>query len=194
MKSLFSICSLLLVLIVTTVSGQQITGQRLIIAPDASNSVTGVNSGVFGFSNIHSANSSVVLGAYNFTEGGYWSSSIIVGTSNAIYLSSTGSYSAKTALIGEANFSEGNSNSIMVGLNNFAGGNTNSGIVGRGLANLWNDCLVAGRYNDTSVSGIMFAVGNGVDASNRSNALEVYSDGKILMPRQGDILMGEFGN
>jgi hypothetical protein len=40
----------------------------------------------------------------------------------------------------------------------------------------------------------MFAVGNGVDANNRSNALEVYSDGKILMPRQGDILMGEFGN
>jgi hypothetical protein len=41
----------------------------------------------------------------------------------------------------------------------------------------------------------VFEIGIGADANNRKNALTVYKDGRIEMSkRQGDILMGEFGN
>ncbi len=70
-------------------------------------------------------------------------------------------------------------------------------VLGRGLINRWNYSTVVGQFNDSSIphtSVLLFAVGNGASATQRSNALEVYQNGTIKMPRQGDILMGEFGD
>lgn len=73
--------------------------------------------------------------------------------------------------------------------------------------------MTIGRYN--TVEGTLdawvatdpiFVIGNGTSSSNRSNAFvvrkngnvemkgDVQIDGKVTLPRQGDVLMGEFGN
>ena len=40
----------------------------------------------------------------------------------------------------------------------------------------------------------LFEIGNGTDQWHRSNALTVYKNGTVIIPKaQGDILMGEFG-
>jgi len=90
----------------------------------------------------------------------------------------------------------------MAGWNNVVSGGMEftiscASVLGRGLYNQYNSATLVGQYNDTGVpydSGLLFAIGNGADATHRSNAFEVYTSGKITMPRQGDVLMGEFGN
>lgn len=62
--------------------------------------------------------------------------------------------------------------------------------------------FVIGEYNvqegdANTVSGAtpLFVVGNGASTSSRNNALTVYKDGRVkISKRQGDILMGSFGN
>lgn len=72
--------------------------------------------------------------------------------------------------------------------------------LGEGLINGWNFATVVGKFNDTTPtasSGLLFAVGNGAGAAqvDRTNAMEVYSSGKIIINTpQGDIPMGDFGN
>ncbi len=107
-------------------------------------------------------------------------------------------YPVYLLMIGELNYAEGEVvDSFICGANNIADKVWYSTTLGEGLVNKWNRSTVLGGYNDSSMSGnsgLLFAIGNGVDSAHRSNALEVYADGKIKMPRQGDILMGEFGN
>jgi|GEM_PF-1182279 len=70
-------------------------------------------------------------------------------------------------------------------------------------------CVTVGSYNAYSLSETtdswvptdpIFVVGNGEDSNSRSNAFLIRKNGdiemmaKVSMPRQGDILMGEFGD
>lgn len=69
--------------------------------------------------------------------------------------------------------------------------------MGHGLINKWSYSTLVGTYNDSDIpynAGLLFAIGNGADATHRANAVEVYSNGKVILSRQGDIRMGEFGN
>lgn len=135
------------------------------------NSVQGINSIAVGFGNClvgedcdwAGASHSLLVGAYNTSQG---ISSFIAGENNCI--DGRGDY----------------------------GQTCSTAVIGRGLISAWSNSLIVGKYNDSSIpqlSGLLFAIGNGADAYNRSNALEVYADGKIKMAPQGDILMGEFG-
>ena len=69
------------------------------------------------------------------------------------------------------------------------------------LANAFG-CLAIGQYNVGAGGGAawvstdpIFEIGIGSDSANLKNAVTVYKDGTVLIPkRQGDISMGEFGN
>jgi hypothetical protein len=72
----------------------------------------------------------------------------------------------------------------------------NASVFGEGNITLWSNSTVIGRWNDITIprySGLLFAIGNGVSNEDRSNVLEVYADGTVRMPRQGDVLMGIYG-
>lgn len=150
----------------------------------------------FGAANLVRAYCGFAFGEANIAEsycGG------IIGSFNVMKLDAAEQYLPESSLmIGNSNFAEGLMVcSLVCGMNNVADAVWYSTTLGEGLVNKWNRSTVLGGYNDSSMaanSGLLFAIGNGVDATHRSNALEVYSDGKIKMPRQGDILMGEFGN
>ena len=61
----------------------------------------------------------------------------------------------------------------------------------------WNLGGYSGANGDWQWNGQdpVFEIGNGNGPAARSNALTVYKDGTVIIPkRQGDILMGEFGN
>lgn len=98
----------------------------------------------------------------------------------------------------------GVSHSIVCGLGNYVGitnGSapetiTSTATIGTGLRNKWNPATILGKYNSISPPNtLLFAIGNGADDNNRRNAVEVYTDGKVVIRHaQGDILMGEFGN
>lgn len=79
--------------------------------------------------------------------------------------------------------------------------------IGRGVVADDDDCFVAGTFNDREQTqelasfgyNPVFVVGNGTGYQNdpacHSNALIVFKGGEVMIPkRQGDILMGEFGN
>lgn len=91
---------------------------------------------------------------------------------------------------------------VITGGHNFAAGAFNhivafrAAAIGTGLINTVDDSTIVGSYNEEK-SGIRFVVGRGTesDEASRSNALEVYADGDVIIPkRQGDVLMGSFGN
>ncbi len=115
----------------------------------------------------------LVVGTYNGASGGNANSyGLVVGYANS------------TAL--DAGLAAGKYN--VVTNNNFA--------LGKGLtANTADPIVVLGRYNASPVNGQVFVVGVGSGGgSNAKNALEVYSDGRVRLPkRQGDIKMGIFG-
>lgn len=108
--------------------------------------------------------------------------------------------------LGTANTVEaGVFDSIVSGANNHVGVWTSgpgevsvssSATFGNWLENRWSNATIIGQYNATTPPAtLLFAIGNGNDANNRSNAVEVYKDGKVIIRQaQGDILMGEFGN
>lgn len=143
---------------------------------------------------------SFAVGVSNSMFGDY---SAAVGTSNQLAGSDYDWRGSSSSLVvGSYNFTGGNA-TFIVGQNNYVCGDSDNGyiqstaVVGVGLISNWSHSLIVGQYNDSSISplsGLLFAIGNGTDSTHRSNALEVYADGKIVMPRQGDILMGEFGN
>ena len=64
--------------------------------------------------------------------------------------------------------------------------------LGMGLTNTTDMATVVGAYNEDK-PGVRFAVGDGADENSKSNALEVYDDGRVVMKKQGDIKMGAFG-
>ena len=75
-------------------------------------------------------------------------------------------------------------NTQATGLNAFAGGGnsiaagSNSFAFGSGAWVNDSNQFAVGKYNNLS-AGLVFAVGNGADATNRSNAFEVYSNGNV---------------
>ena len=146
---------------------------------------------------------SILIGYRNVSGGDCCGT---IGMWNTVYGSDYDGDGASTSLtVGSYNHAAGAS-SLIVGENNEITGQdfeqifyvvTGTSVLGHGLVSKWSSALVIGSYNDTSAvpgSGLLFAIGNGADATHRSNALEVYASGKITMPRQGDVLMGEFGH
>ncbi len=119
---------------------------------------------------------SFVIGSFNWMDGDY---SAIVGRNNSLsrmYLGEPGSFEWRKPKY--------------------------SMIIGRGLFGWHDNCLIAGKFNKTfsdrfvppSGPQPIFVLGNGT-AQNRSNALAVFDNGDVIIPkRQGDILMGEFGD
>ena len=98
--------------------------------------------------------------------------------------SSGAEHSSNPAEIGSANYLS--SYSLAVGWGNSL--SSYSLAVGQYL-NAESNSLVVGKYN-VSMSGAYFVVGRGTSTSNRLNALEVYSDGKVVIPTaQGDVPM-----
>lgn len=146
----------------------------------------GDNSLAVGYANSIQGYESFTVGSGNYLVGSDYE---WVGSSNCL-------------LAGTYNTSAGIS-SFIAGENNYITGDSDNGhtyataAIGKGLISSWSKSLIIGQYNDISIpqlSGLLFAIGNGPDAEHRSNAYEIYASGKINMARQGDILMGEFGN
>jgi hypothetical protein len=153
------------------------------------NTIYGNYSAAVGYENSVGKESSVAIGKWNFfteAEAGFVSGSSVVaiGAFNSI--------------------GQNSSNGILVGSDNGVG-TLDANVVldstatfGRGLTNSdWNNATIVGQFNSGSLKPdpVLFAVGNGADATHRNNALEVYTDGTVIVrKRQGDILMGEFGN
>lgn len=183
-----------------------VTGQQLDIGPGGQIKNSASFSGAIGSGNTVSA---------SWPWGGTYS--LAVGLSNSIHADGSQIVGAWNFLAGADYEVEGSEYSLLVGTFNngaghssFAAGQNNyiigdtgyehvyaTGVIGYGLISKWSKSLIIGQYNDSTVplqSGLLFAIGNGANASNRSNAFEVYASGKVVMPRQGDILMGEFGN
>lgn len=130
------------------------------------------------------------IGSSNNVQGLY---SLAVGSSNGIVPEASGA--GCSLVIGDGNSAAGNRNFISGSQN--CSSSSNSGSIGQDLVNFWDSSTIIGLHNATTMapdSGLLFAIGNGADSLHRANAFEVYISGKILMPRQGDILMGEFGN
>lgn len=142
-----------------------------------------------GSINTNDGGSCLLVGAYNYSQNdwelGAANHSLLVGTFNTAGISVSASFVLGTnnVVAGDYNYSMDDYETV-----------DSSSTMGRGLVNKWSYSTVIGTYNDSTVADqLRFAVGNGIDATHRSNAFEVYVDGKIKMPRQGDILMGEFG-
>jgi len=185
----------------------------------SNNNVDGDGSLAIGMYN-HVWMKSLAVGYFNAGYGSYglsagdWNtndgdSCMLVGSFNYATMDYEAGQSSQCLLAGRYNTSGADvSASFVLGTNNVVAGDWNSSIedynavdssstMGHGLVNKWSYSTVLGTYNASNVpytAGLLFAIGNGTDATHRSNALEVYADGKIKMPRQGDVLMGEFGN
>ncbi|MCB1097912.1 MAG: hypothetical protein KDN22_20235 [Verrucomicrobiae bacterium] len=74
------------------------------------------------------------------------------------------------------------SRNFAVGYGNWVG-SYDCGAIGYYLSSSTQGGLVVGKYNK-NVSGAYFVVGNGTSSSTsgRKNALEVYSDGRVVIP------------
>ncbi|OJV03148.1 MAG: hypothetical protein BGO12_09730 [Verrucomicrobia bacterium 61-8] len=116
-----------------------------------------------------------------------------IGEGNALAHDEEWGEGANSLLVGYYNYNTEADSSIIVG-DYCQAHSDNTGTIGRGLINYWADATIVGRFNGTASDGLLFAVGSGADSNNRGNVMEVYEDGKVVLPRQGDILMGEFGN
>lgn len=168
------------------------------------NSVVSSWSLAVGYSNTQNASSSLLVGGNNSAvsgEGGV----ALIGTSNSIVTAYDNGDVSNSLAVGSSNmmaswgeYGANADNMIMAGASNFAAGDC-SATFGRSLNNHWPDCTVVGKFNAYAEgSGLLFVVGNGngiVSNPQRfSNAVEVYNDGSVVIPkRQGDIPMGEFG-
>jgi len=107
--------------------------------------------------------------------------------------------------MGDTTTASGNFSTAM-GYQTISSGSRSTAMGFRTIAQAYGQ-LVIGRYNipqGTTISDVAtdcaFIIGNGTGTSARSNAFAVRKNGdveitgKVVMPRQGDILMGQFGN
>ena len=91
---------------------------------------------------------------------------------------------------------------LAVGWNNYIHYDVyNSAAVGSVLQVYNSNSMVVGKYNQATIPPASFVVGNGTHNYSRSNALEVFVDGKVNMPgtvyigkvpERGGISMGNF--
>lgn len=137
---------------------------------------------------------SIAVGHYNLGGDGDIYKSGVIGSYNTFnYLASVREIK-NSLVVGEAN-SSSITNGFVAGKNNAAVGQHY--VLGEGLIAETNARMVVlGQFNAEPVVGQLMVVGNGdsADPNDRKNALEVYSDGKIVIPkRQGDVGMGRFG-
>ena len=170
--------------------------------PAGSANGAGDGSGAIGNSNTSSIGSLAVGWANDTNEGststGFGnivdSYSLAVGVFNVINTSpdlnprNSAAIGKSNGLAAEGSLVVGNSNS----LTGTAGGYvTNSALIGTGLDSSASGATVVGVYN-TDQPDVRFVVGNG-DANTTSNALEVYDDGRVVVPKaQGDVSMGAY--
>ena len=150
---------------------------------------------IAGSSNSHSSSASTnsVLFGQSNNYSGTLTNSGLVGSYNGVVSSS--SVLTDTLVAGHMNTVEGGS-SFVAGESNVAKG-LQKYVLGRGLiADQANAMVALGTYNVQPVAGQILAVRYGISSAtaDRKNALEVYSDGKVTIPkRQGDIKMGAYG-
>jgi hypothetical protein len=171
------------------------------------NVVTGGNSMAIGENaDMASCGDSLVVGIGNSTyntshsfAAGYHNSlggsgMVMFGAYNASYYYDDFGAGVDGMLVGQYNYNSGSTASLAAGVNNYLASGIANIALGQGLLNGWSNCTVVGQYNEYfEGAALVFVVGNGTNSGNRSNALEVYRDGTIKMPPQGDISMGEFG-
>ena len=150
--------------------------------------------------NSHSNSWSLTVGSHNKALDNSFSSGTnevrnfggAIGHSNNVNYDATGQYPRHS-------FAAGLSNTVL-GNSSFASGSygdinaDNATALGKGITIAHHKAVVVGEYNEDKAD-VRFAVGNGDDSSNRSNALEVYKNGDVIINKaQGDIGMGGFGN
>jgi len=150
----------------------------------------------------YDGNASIAVGLANWVYGAH---SVAIGRSNYLEDGDEEWDGTEYSLaVGQSNTMRG-THSAIVGMYNVIDEDYDYGlplgtvVLGRGLISRWSNCTVVGKYNNASLavnSGLLFAVGNGSSSATdgRSNAFEVFYDGTVKMPIQGDILMGEFGS
>lgn len=203
---------LILISTIATASAQNLTGYLLNIG--SNNTISG-NNAIIGqynsvrmagsFSGIISADRSFLIG---FGNGTLASDSIIVGQYNSsVYNEEYDGDTRSSATFGLMNQLTAD-NSLAVGTGNVItrtytgqGGSaawqkpTNTAVLGYGLINRFSNCTMVGKNNfwieqSSPDSGPtpLFIVGNGASASNRSNALEVLTNGEVKVP--GNIASG----
>lgn len=203
--------------------GAVVAGTELNIGSSNTISTTSGNwSGAVGTQNTLYNSSSLAVGYHNNINGN-GAQSLAVGSSNFVGAPNSLAIGTSNNFGFDYEFGSGDS-SLIVGLNNGnwgvaslvvgqysmiplrTGGDGFSiglpwGAVafGLGVSNPYDHSLVVGKYNAIYDAlpdlgpAPLFLIGNGTGIT-RSNALEVWEDGRIKMGRQGDILMGEFGN
>lgn len=219
---LLAAASLMMMGLAAPAQAAVVAGTELNIGNLNTVSATGDYAGAIGTSNGMHAPNSLAVG-YQNTINGNGSDSFAVGANNYIQtpgcvaigygnMYSQDDYwgNAENSLqVGQSNFSFGVA-SLIVGINSSielrpeADGYSLSlpraaMAMGEGVTNHFDHSLVVGKFNayygalPPLAPTPLFVVGNGASTSSRSNALEVWEDGRVKMVRQGDILMGEFG-
>ena len=147
----------------------------------------------FGMANYVYDSANLASGTYNTVHG---SANLVAGNMN--YLGSSGSilFSDSTALFGWGNQGNNLAACLVAGTLNELDTATDSAAIGHGLilGPGTQSQVVVGQYNAPDV-GARFIVATGTNANNPSNAFTVFANGDVIIKkRQGDILMGEFGN
>lgn len=140
-----------------------------------------------GYGSVALGQGSTAIGAVSFAVGNY-ATAIDPGTF-AAGMGVTALTHASAAF---------NYGTLTTGFSSFAAGfYTRADSFASFVVGCWNLGGFAGPDGDWQWNGQdpVFEIGNGTGPATRSNALTVYKDGTVIIPkRQGDILMGEFGN
>lgn len=152
-----------------------------------------------GYNN-QSSYHSLVLGAHSLAHNSSLSVghtnesknlSAAVGYLNNVNKDDNSGTIARSMAVGTTNYIL-SSDSFASGWNNDVTANQAMAL-GYALVNAETRSTVVGEYN-AAKNDVRFVVGNG-DSGSRSNALEVYKNGDVIINKeQGDISMGAFGN
>lgn len=154
-----------------------------------------------GTNNFSYGAASIAMGQQNFTGG---VQSVAMGLQNETWGKSAVALGYANKAKEETSIAIGNHNiasamgAVALGYNNEAAGgySLTSGTenktsvygahaLGRGLNASVQNGTVVGQWN-ASKNNLLFSVGNGASTEERSNALEVYTDGRVEVPTQGD--------
>ena len=160
-----------------------------------SNTVSGYAQAVFGESNYVYDGDNLTGGGFNWVYG--WAN-LVAGDSNHLFNTDFATMTAEsTAVFGRWNTGDNLMACLISGQNNLIDTAIDSAAIGHGLIlDAGSESLVmVGQYNEhgPAAANARFIVASGNETI-RSNAFTVYADGRVIIKkRQGDILMGEFG-